>query len=100
MLNLIIGELKQILESCGLITIKYNNIKFVIHTSSHGGNYIWSIFCLENSLFSNYFITMYVTRYNKYQKNMYVIGLGCQIQLKKPRKCGEIKRMLMEKFRK
>ena len=35
LLNLTIGEFKQILESCGLITIKDNNIKFVIDTSSH-----------------------------------------------------------------
>ena len=35
LLNLTIVELKQILESRGLITIKGNNIKFVIDTSSH-----------------------------------------------------------------
>ena len=55
MLNLIIGELKQILESCGRITIKYNNIKFVINASGHGGNCSWSIFRLENLVFGNHF---------------------------------------------
>ena len=43
MMNLNIGGLKQILESCGIIAIKDNNIKDVIDTSSHGGNYSWSI---------------------------------------------------------
>ena len=38
-LKLIIVLLKQILESCGLITIKDNNFKFVLDTSSHGGKY-------------------------------------------------------------
>ena len=39
MLNLIIGELKQILESCGVIIIKDNNIQFVIYIyiSGRGG---------------------------------------------------------------
>ena len=39
LLNLTIVLLKQILESCGLITIKDNNFKFVLDTSSHGGKY-------------------------------------------------------------
>ena len=43
LLNLTIVQLKQILESCGIIAIKDNNIKDVIDTSSHGGNYSWSI---------------------------------------------------------
>ena len=38
-LNLTILELKQILYSCGLITINDSNIKFVISTSGFGGNY-------------------------------------------------------------
>ena len=37
-------NLKQLLESCGCITIKYNNIKFVIDASGHGSNYSWSMF--------------------------------------------------------
>ena len=67
--------MKQILESCGLITIKDNNIKFVIDTSGHGGNYSWSMCLLENSLLSKYFTKMSVTMFNKYQRNMYFIGL-------------------------
>ena len=55
MLNLTIDELKQILELCGLITIKDNKIKFVIDISSREGNYSWSIFRLKNSLLANYF---------------------------------------------
>ena len=38
-LKLIIVLLKQILESCGLITIKDNNFNFFLDTSSHGGKY-------------------------------------------------------------
>ena len=49
LMNLTIMQLKQILESCGLITIKDNNIKFVLDTSSHGGTYRWSMSLLENS---------------------------------------------------
>ena len=44
MLNLTIGEMKQILELCGLVIIKDNKIKFVIDTSGRGGNYSWSMF--------------------------------------------------------
>ena len=100
--------MKQILESCGLITIKDNNIKFVINTSGHGDNYSCSIFLLENSLLSNYFINMSVSRYNIYQNNLYFIVLGNnrdttinpsnQFNIKKSRKCGEIVRLLKEKF--
>ena len=68
LLSLIIDELKQILESYGLITIKDNNIKFVIDTSGRGGNYSWSMCLLENSLLSKYFTKMSVTMFNKYQK--------------------------------
>ena len=68
--------MKQILKSCDLITIKDNNIKFVIDTSGHGGNYNWSIFHSENPLSSNYFTNMTIARYNKYQRNVYGIGLG------------------------
>ena len=53
MLNLTISKLKQILEPCGLITIKDNNFKFIIHTSSHGDTYSWSMIRLENSLLDN-----------------------------------------------
>ena len=76
LLNLTIGEYKQILESCGLITIKDNNIKFVIYTSGHGCNYSCPMFLLENSLSSNYLTANFVPRYNKYQRNMYFIGIG------------------------
>ena len=38
-LNLEHGKLKQSLESCSLIIIKDNNIKFIIDTSGHGYNY-------------------------------------------------------------
>ena len=55
LLSLTIVQLKQILESCGLITIKDNNIKFVWDTSGHGGKYSWSVFLLENSLSDNFF---------------------------------------------
>ena len=57
-------QLKQILESFGLITIKDNNTKFVIDTSGHGGNYRWSIFILENSLSCTSFTKMFVSMYN------------------------------------
>ena len=77
MLNLIIGELKQILESCGVIIIKDNNIQFVIYIYIWSWRYYsWSIFHLENSLFGNYFTKkMSVTRFNKYQRNMAMIVL-------------------------
>ena len=76
MLKLKNDELTQILESCGLIAIKENNIKFVIDTSGHEGNYSWSMFRLEKSLTVNYFAEMFVARFNKHQRNMYCIGLG------------------------
>ena len=56
---------------------------------------------------SSYFTKISVTRNNKYQRNIYFIGLGydrvtkvnpsSQFQFKKPRKCGEIKIFLIEK---
>ena len=70
-MNLKIGELKQILKSCGIITIKDNNIKFVISTPDHWGNYNWAMFRLENSLLINYFAEIYVDTFNKHQNNMY-----------------------------
>ena len=76
LLNLTIVQLKQILESCGIITIKDNNIKFVLDTSGHRGTYSWSMFLLENSLLDNYFTEISVSSYNVYQKNVYFIGLG------------------------
>ena len=36
--NLTIVELKQILESCGLMTINNDIVKFVYSTSRYGGN--------------------------------------------------------------
>ena len=59
--NLTIVQLKQILESCGIITIKDNSIKCVIYTSDHEGNYSWSMFLLENSSSSNNFTKMSVS---------------------------------------
>ena len=101
-MNLKIVELTQILESCGLITIKYNNIKFVIDTSSHGGNYSRSMFILENLLSSNCFTRTSVSRYTIFQRNMNFIGIGndrdtqinpsSQFHFKKPRKCCELKK--------
>ena len=38
LLNLIIVELKQMLESCGLITINNDIVKFVCSTFGYGGN--------------------------------------------------------------
>ena len=55
MLTLKSDELKQILESYGLIPIEVNNVKFVIDTSGHKDNYGCSIFRLENSLTANPF---------------------------------------------
>ena len=74
LLNLIIVQLKKILELCCLVIIKNNNIKFVIVMSVRGGTYSWSMFLLENSLSSNYFTKMSITKYNVYQKNMYFIS--------------------------
>ena len=76
LLNLTIVQSKKNLVSCGLITIKDNNIKFFLDTSDHGGKCSWSMFLLENSLPDNYLIKMPVNRYNVYQKNMNFIGLG------------------------
>ena len=66
------------------------------------------MFHLENSLLVNAFAKIYVTTFNKYQKNMYYIGLGyacetkinpsSQYQYKKSRKCKELKRLLKEKM--
>ena len=75
-LNLKIDKLKQIIESYGINTINDYNINVVIDTSDHGGNYTRSIFCFENSLLVNYFAIIFVTTVNKYQRNMYYIGLG------------------------
>ena len=106
LLNVAIFELKKILEPCSLITIKDNNIKCVIDTSGHGGNYSWSIFLLENSLSTMYFAKMSFGRYNEYQRNVYFIGLGnyrdtkinpsSRFHFKKPRKYCELKRLLNE----
>ena len=106
-LNLKIDELKQILESCGLITFKDNNIRFVVDISGHGDNYSWSIFRLENSLLVSYFANMSIARFNKQQRNVYFIGLGydretkinplSQFQFKISRKCSELKRLLNDK---
>ena len=41
LLNLTLVELKQILESCGLITINNDIVKFVCSTSGYGGKYSW-----------------------------------------------------------
>ena len=41
LLNLTIVELKQMLESCGLITINNGIVKFVCRTSGNEGNYSW-----------------------------------------------------------
>ena len=100
-------SIEKILESCGLITIKDDNIKFVIDTSGHGGNYSWSVFLLENSLSSNYFTKMSVSRYSIYQRNMYFNGLSnardtninpsSRFHFKKSRKFCELKILLNEK---
>ena len=55
LLNLTIVQLKQILESCGLIIINNNIVKFVINTSGYDGNYSWPMFLLKNSLSKNFF---------------------------------------------
>ena len=79
LLNLIIDELKKILELCGLITNNNNTVKFVISPSGYGGNFSWTILLLENSLSNNYFSQMNISRYNKkYQRNIYLIGLGVE----------------------
>ena len=51
-------------------------ISFAINISGHGSNYSWSMFRLENSLLGNYFKLKSIVRYNKYQRNMYFIGLN------------------------
>ena len=68
--------MKQILESCGLITSNNDIVKFVSSTSSYGGKYSWQIFILKNSLLKNYYTQMNLTKYKKYQKNGWYIGLG------------------------
>ena len=103
LLNLIIVKLKQILESCELISINNNIVKFVINISGYGGNYSWSMFLLKNSLSKNYFSKMSLVRY----KNMYFISLGVhrdtkidpltQFQFKKKRKYAELNRLLIQK---
>ena len=71
LLNLTIDDLKKILELCGLITINNNIVKFVRSPSGYGGNFIWPMFLLENSLPNNYFSQMNISRYNKkYQRNI------------------------------
>ena len=70
LLNLTIVELKQILESYGLITINNDIVKFVSSTSGYGGKYSWHIFLLKNSLLENYFTQMNLTKYKKHQKNI------------------------------
>ena len=70
-------KLKKILESRGLIAINNNIVKFVINTSGYGDNYSWRVFILKNTLFKNYFFkNILAGYYNKYQNNMYFIGLG------------------------
>ena len=41
LLNLTIVELEKMLESCGLITINNDIVKFVCRTSGNEGNYSW-----------------------------------------------------------
>ena len=95
------------MESCGHITIKDNNIKLVIDTSGHGGNYSWSIFRLETLLMVSYFAKISVARFNKYQRNMYYIDLvytreikinsSSQFEYKNTCNYKELKRLLKEK---
>ena len=66
MLNLKINELKQILKLCGILTIKDNNIQFVIDTFGHENTYSWSMFRLEKSLTDNYLAKISVFRFNKH----------------------------------
>ena len=68
--------MNQILESCGLITINNDIVKFVSSTSGYGGKYSWHIFLLKNSLLENYFTQMNLTKYKNHQKNVWYIGLG------------------------
>ena len=110
LLALTIIELKQILESCGLITINNDIVKFVSSTSGYGGKYSWQIFLLNSSLLENYFAQMDLTKYKKHQKNVCYISLGndrdssinssTQFKFKKPRKCAELNRLLNEKVNK
>ena len=78
-MNLIIDELKKILELCGLITNNNNIVKFVRSPSSYGGNFSWPMFLLENSLSNNNFFRMNLSKYNKkYPRHIYFIGLGVE----------------------
>ena len=47
LLNLTITELKQILESCGLISINNDSVNFVSSTSGYRGKYSWKMFLLR-----------------------------------------------------
>ena len=108
LLNLSLVELKQILESCELITINNDIVKFVSSTSGYGGKYSWQIFLLNSSLLENYFAQMDLTKYKKNQKNVCYISLGndrdssinssTQFKFKKPRKCAELNRLSNEKL--
>ena len=110
LLNLILVELKQILESCGLITINNDIVKFICSTSGYSGKYSWEIFLLENSLTDKYFVQMNLAKYKKIQKNVWYIGLGddrsitinssTQFHHKKSRKCAELNRLLSENVNK
>ena len=84
LLNLTIVELKQILESCRIITINNNIVKFVINTSFYGDNCSWPMFLLKNLLSKNYFSKISLARYeNKYQNDLYVfsLGVGCDTKV-------------------
>ena len=110
LLALTIIELKQILESCGLITINNNIVKFDCSTFEYGGKYSWQMFLLKNSLSDNYLAQMNLSKYKIYQNNVWYIGLGydrsfpinpsTQFKHKKPRKCAVLNRLLNEKFNK
>ena len=110
LLNLTLVELKQILESCGLITINNDTVKFVCSTSGYGGKYSWEIFLLENSLTENYFAQKNLTKYKKNSKTFWYIGLGddriitinpsTQFHHKKSRKYAELNRLLSENVNK
>ena len=71
LLNLTIVELKQILESYGLINVNNNVVKFVCSTSSYGRKYSWQMFLLKNLLSDNYFAQMNLSKYKIYQANIW-----------------------------
>ena len=110
LLSLTLLELKQILECCGLITINNDIVKFVCSTSGYSGKYSWEIFLLENSLSENHFAQMNLAKYKSIQTNVWYIGLGehrsfkinpsSQFHHKKPRKCAELNRLLIENVNK